>query len=146
MNAAGFCSKGAAPCSSIHHSTALVDGGERLKKAEGLGGADFWLDFPGSQIVKFYNLFRARRTGKQAQVLIRQFHEALGDFAMEKQQRSLERAGDTEFPIEPGVILADVLEDFLGDAWMQWRIDAGRYKVNIALVRVRGVLRVLRDQ
>ncbi len=116
---------------------------ELLNQAHGVGRVDFWFNFPGIDLLKYFHLFRAKREGKRARQLLEEFRTALGDLRMDDAESSLDRVGDTELPFEPGVVFADLFEDTLGDLWAQGRIESRRRKVNIALVRVRGVLRAL---
>ena len=119
---------------------------ELLQQAHGVGRVDFWINLPGTDLLKYYHLFRAKREGKRAQQLIEEFREALGDLRLEAEQTVLDRAGDTEYEFQPGLVFADLFEDSFGDMWVQGRIETRRRKANIALLRVRRVLRALEQQ
>ena len=109
-----------------------------LKTAHKAGRTDYWINFLPIDIFKYVQLFRARREANRAKKLLDSFRESLGDMQLES-----EIAARVE--LNPGVILADVVEDFLGDLMAQSGIEKSKRGTNIALSRLRRVLRALEE-
>lgn len=110
-----------------------------LSKAHRVGKADYWDLFgviPGLDAMKFFHLFRARREARRSRRLLSRLEDALGDFRLDS-----DLAARVELP--PGVVLADLFEDFLGDLLTQARIEKSRRQANIAISRLGRTIRAL---
>jgi hypothetical protein len=126
----------------------VIDAGEKaqasltkvvyfLKAARPYGKGDYWLGFELFEFMKYWHLLRAYLNKRKAR-------EDLEVFQNELERFGIRHKAELDVEVSPGIVLVDLIEDFLGDLLMLDTIDKLRIKGNIAISRVRRIVRLLK--
>ncbi len=109
---------------------------QALEKAHSYANTDYWLGSFYLEFPKYLWVFRARGEAKAASRELAKFRERLE--ALGRDHRAA-----LDLKIGPGEILIDFIDIGLLDLWARERIARRRRESNIALSRVRRVVRAL---
>ncbi len=107
-----------------------------MEKALEYAHADYWFGAVFLEIPKYRQVFRARREAKEASRDLAKFRERL-------QKLGRDHQASVDAMVEPGEIALDFVGGAFIDLWVRDRIAHRKRRANIALSRVRRIVREL---